>query len=250
MGRAPIYGSIEKKYYKPGRLLIGVDEVGKGCIAGPLTVAAVILPPELYIPGIKIVKKVYRNKDLWFYLKKEDSLLERVRDSKALQESPRIRASARIRAVAVSCAVTHRSNEFIDARGLSEAFISATNEVVRRALDSVEGTKDITSIICLLDGVQRMNIGRMRTMSFPKGDSLSWNIAAASIVAKTERDAMMIEYHSLIDDRYAFASNKGYGTADHLQAIGDHGICELHRRSVKTSIPGSGKVRLGTLESD
>jgi ribonuclease HII len=207
-----------------------------------------MLPPSLYLPALPVVGKVKSNKDLWWYLRRDGSILARIRDSKAVKEDDRVRLSAELGPLCSAYSIVHRGNDVIDAHGISAAFTDAVEEAVTDVLRSAPAMSGVTDAICMVDGAQRFNVCGMRTMSFPKGDTRSWTIAAASLLAKVERDAMMIEYHHCYDDRYSFDTNKGYGTAAHVEAIVEYGLCELHRRSFSAPLPGGGRTKLRELE--
>jgi len=241
-----IYGSLEKRYSKPGRVIVGVDEVGRGCLAGPITVGAVVLPPSLYRPAIKFVKKSETNNELWWYLNKEGSILPKIKDSKAFNQDDRARLCPLVANECSAYAVVHRSAEFIDECGISQAFIMASREAVTRVLREVPGITDSTDILCVIDGSHRFVVPNVTTRCIPKADTASWSVAAASMLAKVQRDSMMIHYHDHVDGRFAFDDHKGYGTEGHLAAIVKHGICPIHRKSFHVTLP-TGRVKLSDL---
>ena len=180
-----------------GGIVVGLDEVGRGPLAGPLAVGAVVLPEQPHIPGLN--------------------------DSKQVKPESREAIARRIKEIAVAWTVQYVSPEDIDANGMTASLLKA----FRGALAVVEsaGVKPDT---VLLDG----NPLHMdpREVNVVKGDGKRASIAAASIVAKVERDALMCEYARQYPE-YDFASNKGYASAAHIQAIKEHGLCPIHRAS-------------------
>jgi ribonuclease HII len=179
------------------RRIAGADEAGRGALAGPLVAAAVILPEGFPLDGIA--------------------------DSKMLTALQRERACERIRAGAVAVAVCRAMPSRIDHRGLHKSNMF----LLRRALNELEPEPDFV----LTDGWP------VRGVTFPhlsirKGDAVTASVAAASIVAKVTRDAMMDRYHRRFP-QYGFDSNRGYGTRRHWDALVAHGPTEIHRRSFK-----------------
>jgi ribonuclease HII len=173
----------------------GVDEVGRGALAGPLMAAAVILPPNLELPGL--------------------------RDSKQCTALQRERLSERIREVAVAYSIVRVRHDSIDKDGLQRCNLAA----LRKALKRLPVTPDYV----LLDAF-RMKRLRWPGLAVKKADVVSRNVAAASIVAKVARDKAMRRYHRK-HPLYGFATNVGYGTAEHWEALKRYGPCEIHRRS-------------------
>lgn len=173
----------------------GVDEVGRGPLAGPVVCAAVIMPT--------------------------DDIIEGIDDSKKLSAKKRKMLSEHILKKAVAYAICRIEPEIIDEINILEA----TKLCMKNAVESLKIKPDFV----LTDGNMTLDIS-LPQKSIVKGDSLSYSIGAASIVAKVYRDALMDEY-----DReypaYAFAKNKGYGTAVHIKAIKEAGICPVHRKS-------------------
>lgn len=172
----------------------GIDEVGRGALAGPVTAAACILPERPRLAGLD--------------------------DSKRLTPAAREELAARIHEVAICVSIAHVPADDIDALGMARALRRAMTE----ALDGLSCTPDHV----LLDGLP-MGLCPTET-SVVKGDSSVAAIAAASVVAKVSRDALMREY-SADHPQYEFEINKGYGTPEHLEALRVHGPCPLHRMS-------------------
>lgn len=187
--------ALERQLARAGaRVLAGVDEVGRGALAGPVTAAAVILP-DGFMPA-------------------------RLTDSKRLDPATRERLDAEIRANAIACAVAHVSAAEVDALGIAQA----TAEAMRQAVSALGCPIDHV----LVDG-HHVELGHPTT-AVVKGDASVRSIAAASIVAKVARDALMVELATAYDG-YGLATNKGYGSPDHLEAIRTRGPSEIHRRS-------------------
>ena len=178
----------------------GVDEAGRGPVAGPVTAAAVILPVAAVIEG--------------------------VRDSKLLSERRRESVAEDIRAAAVDFSVAHVANDTID----SVNILNATRLAVRMAVESLK----IKPGAVLIDG-KFLNLKDRTCISIVKGDSTVFSIAAASILAKTARDRLM---HSYAEEfpQYSFERNKGYLTAEHLRAIRRHGFSPIHRKSFSVTL--------------
>ena len=176
-------------------LIAGVDEAGRGPLAGPVFAAAVILDPARPITGL--------------------------RDSKLLSARQRERLAVEIRANALAWAVAWAAVEEIDALNILQATLAA----MRRA---VEGLMPAPTQ-ALIDGNRTPRLA-CPARAIVKGDRDVAVISAASILAKTARDAVLMELH-LLHPLYGFAQNKGYGTRDHMAALARHGPCPAHRRS-------------------
>lgn len=194
----PVPGiAFERPHWEQGACVAGIDEVGRGAWAGPVTLAAVVLPTD---------RRVYK-----------------LRDSKRLSHDQREHLARRIRDVALGIGIGHASNAEIDRIGMGPAMRLAA----RRAVDALPERPEVL----LLDGNWDFlaDYGT-RNETIVRGDDRSASIAAASIVAKVTRDAMMREA-----DRphtgYGFASNKGYPAPIHREALRRIGPCVLHRHS-------------------
>ncbi len=175
--------------------MAGVDEVGRGPLAGPVVAAAVILHEKTTIRGLN--------------------------DSKLLQPEERERLDREIRRRAVCCCIAEASVEEIDRFNILRAALLA----MRRA---VEGLAQQPSIV-LVDGNQRPQL-TMPVRSVVGGDAKVRSISAASIVAKVYRDRLCLQLHDE-HPQYGFDSHKGYSTPEHLNALREHGACPHHRRS-------------------
>jgi ribonuclease HII len=191
---------FENHYWTGGlQYVAGLDEAGRGCWAGPVCAAAVILPPEN-----KIIKK-----------------LRGVRDSKQMTALQRIYWSVEIKSCAISFGVGFSSNNEIDRIGI----VAATRLAMRRALDFLT----IQPHFLLLDYMLLPTLD-LPQVSLVKGDVQSLSIAAASVLAKTERDRIMVEMDEIYPG-YGFAQHKGYGTPQHQQNLKKIGTSPIHRFS-------------------
>jgi ribonuclease HII len=175
----------------------GVDEVGRGCLAGPVVAAAVVLHPEKHIPGVC--------------------------DSKAVQAPERERLYERILKHAVTWAVAEADPAEIDRINIHQASLRA----MQRAILALAPLPDIV----LVDAFRVPDLP-MAQRGVLHGDRRCAAIAAASIVAKVTRDRQMLDLHTR-DPRYGFDRHKGYATADHLDAVARFGYSEVHRRSFR-----------------
>lgn len=195
---------IEREHHERGLLrLAGVDEAGRGPLAGPVVAAAAILPAEWLKVGIP------------------EPLL-RLNDSKQLNEKVR----EELFSVIEGEAAIEFGVSIVDAGVVDQInILQATHRAMNDALSQL----DLKPQHALVDG------NPVKTLTLPqtaivKGDSKSYSIAAASVLAKVTRDRLMLEYHERWPE-YGFAGHKGYGTAAHLAAIAVHGPCPIHRRS-------------------
>ncbi len=183
----------EHKYW-PDHLIAGIDEAGRGPLAGPLSVAGVIFPPG------------YENPEIY--------------DSKALTEKKRDRLYEVIKEDALWFEIIEVTPSEIDALNILEADRKAMKQIAEDA----EGA-DI-----VLTDAMKFSIAGKTIIDLIKGDQKSISIAAASILAKVTRDRIMQEYDKIYP-AYGFARNKGYGTKQHMDAIREAGITPIHRRS-------------------
>ena len=177
--------------------IAGVDEAGRGCLAGPVVAAAVILPPAPVIDGID--------------------------DSKRLSAFVRERLDLAIRSKALSIGLGVVEEQTIDAVNILQATLLA----MRRAIGALDPPPDFV----LIDGDRSPGCS-IPHRAIPSGDHLCVSIGAASIVAKVARDRMMQAYHRALP-QYGFARHKGYGTRDHLLAIARFGASPFHRKSFR-----------------
>lgn len=188
---------FEKEYYSKGyKCICGIDEAGRGPLAGPVVAGAVILP--------------------------EGCLLEGVNDSKKISEKKREKLYDVITENALAWAVGVVDNNVIDEINI----LNATRRAMKMAIEGLKIKPDFI----LIDAEKKVDTDGIPYLPIIKGDALSISIAAASIVAKVTRDRIMREYDEIYP-QYGFASHKGYGTAKHIQAIKEYGICSIHRKS-------------------
>lgn len=180
-----------------GGVCAGLDEVGRGPVAGPLTVAAVVLPETPRIEGLN--------------------------DSKQISPEKRERIAKEVKELALAWTIEHISPNFIDEHGMSASLRAAFS----RAVAAVESQGAVLDCV-LLDG-NPLGIDP-RERNVVKGDAKCASIAAASVIAKVERDAIMCDY-AVQYPGYGFESNKGYASADHIAAILEQGLSPIHRAS-------------------
>ncbi|MGB3478182.1 MAG: ribonuclease HII [bacterium] len=188
---------LDKKLWKKHSHLAGVDEAGRGPLAGPVVAAAVILERNFY-----------------------DSEID---DSKKLSPAKREKLYALITNIALSYSFGIVESEIIDEINI----LNATKRAMRQAID---GLKIFPNLV-LIDAVTITDLP-FRQISIIKGDTLSLSIAAASILAKVKRDTIMQKYHKLYP-MYQFNKHKGYPTKLHRQCIKEHGPCPIHRKTFR-----------------
>lgn len=187
----------EKQFLAQGKKIIaGVDEVGRGPLAGPVVVACVVMPLD------------------------EDKIVQGVTDSKKLSAKHREELYDRIMAVASQCVICQADNVEIDEVNI----LNATKRCMKDCIDGLTACD-----IVMVDAV-RLSDTKFETFSLVKGDAKSYSIAAASIVAKVTRDRLMDEYEDIYP-HYGFRQNKGYGTAAHIAALKEYGPCKIHRNT-------------------
>lgn len=190
---------FENEAKKQGfKWIAGIDEAGRGPLAGPVVAAAVILPVNLSLPGVD--------------------------DSKRLTHKQRLELYDEIQVRALAMAVGVASNDEIDRFNV----LQATFVAMKRALGALRISPDYV----LVDGNLLIPGISIPQQAIPKGDQLSVSISAASIIAKVKRDSIMDKYHEEYPV-YNFRSNKGYGTVEHRKAIRKYGCCPIHRKTFK-----------------
>ena len=188
---------IEKELYQKGfKNICGIDEAGRGPLAGPVVVAGVIMPQASMIEGINDSKKVSEKKREKLY----DLIIEE----------------------AISYSVAIIDKDVIDDINILNATKQGVTEVV-------EGL-NIKPDLILVDALTHINTKGIPYDSIIKGDAKCYNIAAASILAKVTRDRIMRQWDEIYP-QYGFINHKGYGTAKHIEAIKEYGLCPIHRRS-------------------
>ncbi len=189
--------SFEQRAWDEGFTHVcGVDEAGRGPLAGPVCAAAVILPPNAEIDGLNDSKKLTAKRREALY----DVILSQ--------------------AVAYGIAM-------VDEKTIDEInILQATFLAMRQAVEQLS----VTPELALVDGNREPDFGSIPVKTIIKGDSLSANIAAASILAKVTRDRFMMEQDQIYP-QYGFAVHKGYGTQAHYAALRTYGACPIHRKS-------------------
>jgi len=187
----------EKRFWRQGwELVAGVDEVGRGPLAGPVVAACVILPKNLSLPEVDDSKKLTKMK--------REKLFEQIVDY----------------AIEVRIGIVREKT--IDKMNILNASLKAMWNAVKKLKTSPQ--------LVLVDGNQKIPNLPFPQMPIIKGDSKSISIASASIVAKVTRDKIMHRYHKKYP-QFCFADNKGYSTKSHLEALKEFGPCKIHRRS-------------------
>ena len=188
---------IEKDLYNKGfKNICGIDEAGRGPLAGPVVVAGVIMP--------------------------QDSMIEFVNDSKKVTEKRREKLYDIIREEAISYSIAVVDQNVIDEINI----LNATKQGVTEVIDGL----DVKPDLILVDALEHINTRGIPYEPLIKGDARCYNIAAASILAKVTRDRIMRQWDEIYP-QYGFLSNKGYGTAKHIEAIKEYGLCPIHRIS-------------------
>ncbi|QJE01768.1 ribonuclease HII [Massilia forsythiae] len=200
-------------------VVCGVDEAGRGPLAGPVYAAAVILDPRRPIEGL--------------------------RDSKKLSEARRDELAPLIREQALAWAVAECSHEEIDSINI----LQATMLAMRRAVEALH----TAPTVALIDGNRCPQLAAaIRAHAVVEGDDKVHAISAASILAKTARDAALVALHAAYPE-YAFDRHKGYGTALHLARLREHGPCPVHRRSfapVRALLPQPVRATVAAAQAD
>ena len=188
---------FENKLYQSGtKLIAGIDEAGRGPIAGPVVVGLVIMKPDSFIEGINDSKKVSE--------KKREILYEKI-----IEE-------------AVDWSVG-----IVDQKEIDEInILNATKKALKKAIMDL----NVKPERIVVDALENIDTCGIPYTSIIKGDAKIYSISAASIIAKVTRDRIMKEYDEVYPE-YGFSGHKGYGTAKHIQAIKEFGPCALHRQS-------------------
>ena len=193
---------IEKDLYKNGfKNICGIDEAGRGPLAGPVVIAGVIMP--------------------------EDSMIEGINDSKKVSEKKREALYDVIKQEAISYSVAIIGQDVIDEINILNATKNGVTEVIDRL--------DIKPDLIVIDALEHINTRGIPYESIIKGDAKCYNIAAASILAKVTRDRIMREWDTIYP-QYGFIKHKGYGTKMHIEAIKEYGLCPIHRKSFTKKI--------------
>ena len=188
---------IEKDLYNKGfKNICGIDEAGRGPLAGPVVVAGAIMP--------------------------QDSMIEWVNDSKKVTEKRREILYDKIKEEAISYSIAIIDQNVIDDINI----LNATKKGVTEVVDGL----DVKPDLIIVDALTNINTRGIPYEPIIKGDAKCYNIAAASILAKVTRDRIMRQWDDIYP-QYGFASHKGYGTAKHIAAIKEYGLCPIHRKS-------------------
>lgn len=193
---------IERELWQNGLTIAGIDEVGRGPLAGPVVTACVVMPKEPLILGVNDSKKLTPAR--------REALYELIMETASY--------------VGIGLLDNHRIDEI--------NILNATKQAMMEAYEAIEMTPDIV----LVDAVELKLPCKVEPIV--KGDAKSYSIAAASIVAKVTRDRMMVDAAKEYPE-YGFERHKGYGTAEHIAAILQHGPCEIHRMSFLKGILGA-----------
>ena len=188
---------MEKELYQKGfQRIAGIDEAGRGPLAGPVVVAGVIMP--------------------------KDSMIEGVNDSKKVSEKKREKLYDLIIEEAISYSVAVIGQDCIDDINI----LNATKQGVSTVVEEL----DVKPDLILVDALTHIDTKGIPYDSIIKGDAKCYSIAAASILAKVTRDRIMKQWDEIYP-QYGFAKHKGYGTAAHITAIKEYGLCPIHRKS-------------------
>lgn len=195
--RLNILKQEERKLYEANlQYICGIDEAGRGPLAGPVVVGAVILPEDSFIEGVNDSKKVSE--------KKREKLYEKITEE----------------AIAYSVGI-------VDQKKIDEInILNATKLGVKLALEGLKQRPDII----MIDALNNIDTLGIPYISVIKGDAKNYSIAAASIIAKVTRDRIMRQWDEIYPI-YGFAKHKGYGTAEHIRIIKENGPCILHRKT-------------------
>lgn len=191
---------MEQELYQKGfKNICGIDEAGRGPLAGPVVVAGVIMP--------------------------QDSIIEGVNDSKKVSEKKREKLYDLIIEEAISYSVAIIGQDVIDDINI----LNATKQGVTEVVDGL----DVKPDLILVDALTHINTKGIPYDSIIKGDAKCYSIAAASILAKVTRDRIMRQWDEIYP-QYGFVAHKGYGTAKHIAAIKEYGLCPIHRKTFTT----------------
>lgn len=193
---------IEEQFYETGtNTICGIDEAGRGPLAGPVVVAAVVLPRYSMIEGVNDSKKISE--------KKREELYDKI----------------------INEAITYGVG-IVDQREIDKInILNATKGALTMAIEKLEPKPELI----IVDALNKINTLGIPYESIIKGDAKCYSIAAASIIAKVTRDRIMRQWDEVYPE-YGFSKHKGYGTATHIKAIKENGLCPLHRLSFVKNI--------------
>ena len=195
---------LEQPYWDQGRVVVGVDEVGRGSLAGPVVVSAVVFAPN-------------------------QPILKELNDSKQLTPNRRNYICCKVQATAQAYTVTCRSARLIDQSNI----LKATLDAMRQAVQRVVRENQLKNPMVLVDGNKTIPDLGFEQICVVKGDTKSQSIAAASNVAKVFRDDFMAHLDKLTGYKYGFERHKGYPTKQHYTALKEHGNCGYHRQTFR-----------------
>jgi len=200
---------VEEELYtqKELKAIAGIDEAGRGPLAGPVVVACCIMP--------------------------RDSMIEGVNDSKKIAEKKREKLYELITKEAIGYGIGVISQTEIDEINILQATKKGLTEAIKNLEENLKKKPELEMTkpdAILVDALTKIDTDGIPYKSIIHGDAISYSIACASIIAKVTRDRMMREWDEIYP-QYGFAKHKGYGTAMHIKAIQEYGLCPLHRRS-------------------
>jgi ribonuclease HII len=203
--------SFDKNFYSKGfQFIAGIDEAGRGPLAGPVVAAAVILPVGIEISGLNDSKKLTE--------KKRESLFDIIKRE------------------AIASAIGIIDNKTIDRINILQATFRAMSKAVSKL--------QLKPGLCLIDGNHKIPSLSLLQEAIVSGDAKSACIAAASILAKVTRDRLMLEYAKQYPI-YGFEKHKGYGTKEHIEALKQHGACPIHRTTFSPVSDITSPIKLG-----
>ena len=195
---------LEEKLWKEGyKIVVGLDEAGRGPLAGPVVASSVV------ISNI-------------------NQVIPTVRDSKKMTEKQRNEAYVKIKDISHCYGIGIVGSRDIDSMGIQKAVL----EAMKIALEVVETKLNSKADYIIADGLNILDISNYKMKKITQGDLYHYSISAASVLAKVTRDRIMREYH-IKYPIYGFDTHVGYGTKKHMEAIKKYGICDIHRRSFK-----------------
>ena len=195
----------EEAFYNQGiKLIAGIDEAGRGPLAGPVVVACCIMP--------------------------KDSMIEGVNDSKKISEKKREKIYEQIVQEAISFGVGIIGQTEIDEINILQATKKGLTIAIKEAEEKLKQKGLEKPDVILVDALTKIDTDGIAYKSIIHGDAISYSISCASIIAKVTRDRMMREWDKVYP-QYGFEKHKGYGTSQHIAAIKDYGLCPLHRKS-------------------
>jgi ribonuclease HII len=194
---------LEEKLWKKYRYVVGIDEAGRGPLAGPVSAGAVCIS-------------------------KDCNIIPTVRDSKKMTHKQREEAFDLIKQNCLGWGIGLVSAKEIDSMGIQQAVLKAMSLALKQVEEMIHGRAEYL----IVDGLNVELIDEYPMMKIKQGDLNHYSIACASVLAKVERDRLMLEYHTKYP-MYGFDSHVGYGTKKHMNALEEFGVSDIHRRSFK-----------------